>query len=126
MTFSRIPGRRLRHACACLVAVATLAACGGGTEQFEPFVAGRVFAFGDENSALTPTGRKYSVNGFTTVTNADGSSVEVADCAAQPLWVQSLAALYGYVFEECNPTGSGVTNGIMRAFAGAKVADFKV
>ena len=61
MTFSRISGRRLRHACACLAAIASLASCGGGTEQFETFVAGRVFAFGDENSALTATGQKYSV-----------------------------------------------------------------
>jgi outer membrane lipase/esterase len=97
-------------------AVVTLvAACGGGTSQFEPFIADRVFAFGDENSTLAADGRKYGVNGI----KADGS----LDCTLEPLWVQSVAADYGYVFAECNPATTGKTNAFMLATVGATVAD---
>jgi phospholipase/lecithinase/hemolysin len=92
-----------------------LAACGGGTSQYEPFVAGRVLVVGDDLSALTADGRKYAVNGI----NADGT----LNCAAELLWVQNVAAIYGHVFKECNPTGATTLNAIMRAAAGAKVAD---
>ena len=99
-----------------LAAAVLLTACGGGTSQYEPFVAGRVLVVGDDQSTLTSEGRKFAVNGL----NTDGSAL---DCTAEPLWVQSVAALYGYVFAECNPTASTNVNAIMRAAGGAKVAD---
>ncbi len=96
-------------------ATVLLAACGGGTTQYEPFVAGRVLVVGDDFSALDANGRKHAVNGL----KADGS----LDCAAEPLWVQTVASIYGHVFKECNPGGATTFNAIMRAAAGAKVAD---
>ena len=76
-----------------------------------------MFAFGDETSALTDTpagnGRKYSVNGL----GDDGN----VDCRLQPIWVQSVASLYGFVFAECNPTNLVEPKAFMYAAAGAKV-----
>jgi outer membrane lipase/esterase len=94
-----------------------LAACGGGTEQYEPFVAGRVLAFGDDNSALTTDGRRYGTNGLNTTTGA-------IDCNAQPIWVQNVAAYYGHVFAECNTaTPPATPRALMYAAPGARVAD---
>ncbi len=101
-----------RFAAAALV---LLAACGGGTTQYELFVPGRVFAFGDDMSALTADGRKYAVNGL----NANGA----VDCTLEPLWVQSVAVFYGFVFAQCNPTNSAAVNALMFAAAGARVAE---
>ncbi len=126
MIFSRIPGRRLRHAFACVAAIAGLTACGGGTSQYETFTAGRVLAFGDETSAINEDGTKYSINAVTTVANGDGSSTNTLSCSAQPNWVQSVASYYGYVFAECNPNGIDNPKALMLAAAGAKVADVKV
>jgi phospholipase/lecithinase/hemolysin len=92
-----------------------LAACGGGTSQYDPFIPGRLLVFGDESSTLTPNGRSYSVNAVTT----EGG----IDCAANPIWVQSLAGLYGFTFAECNTTSEPVPKARMLAFVGAKVAD---
>jgi hypothetical protein len=122
MIFSSIPGRRARHALAGLAAVAALAACGGGTSQYEPFIAERVFALGDEISLLTPDGRKYSVNATKTVT-ADGTTSTALDCVARPNWVQSLASIYGFVFAGCNPDNVETPKAIMLATEGAKAAD---
>ena len=102
MILSRLAHPRWPHAIAgLLAAVALLTACGGGTTQYEPFVAQRVFAFGDETSTLTSepagNGRKYSVNGLDDAGNVD--------CKLHPVWVQSVAQNYGYVFAECNPGG---------------------
>lgn len=97
-------------------ATVLLAACGGGTSQYEPFVAGRVLVVGDDFSALDANGRKHAVNG---INAADGS----LNCAAELLWVQTVASIYGHVFKECNPAGATTFNAIMRAAAGAKVAD---
>ncbi len=91
-----------------------IAACGGSTSQVDPFVPKRLLVFGDDSSALSQAGRKYGINGL----NANGN----LDCASQPLWVQSLAAVYGFEFAECNPT-SAEPKAFMRAFAGARVAD---
>jgi len=93
-----------------------LAACGGGTEQQEPFVPERYFAFGDDASAFTSDGRKYSMNGLNATTGA-------RDCNAQPLWIQQVAGLYGFVFAECNPENKTDIKAKTLAFAGAKVAD---
>ncbi len=109
----RLSGRLA--AWAAILAVGTFAACGGGTEQFDPFVPTRLLVFGDETSALTATGRSYSVNGL----NAQGAF----ECTLQPNWVQSLAALYGFGFAECNPNTSFEPSARNFAFAGAKVDD---
>ena len=123
MTFSSKPERRGRRALVGAALVAALAACGGGTSQYDPFVAVRVIAFGDEMSLITPDGRKYSVNATKTVTSPDGSTTVSLDCFAQPNWVQSLANIYGFVFPGCNPNNVAEPKGIMRAEAGAKAAD---
>lgn len=122
MTFRWIPGRARRGALAGL-ALALLAACGGGTSQYDPFEPQRLLAFGDESSALDSQGRKYSVNGLTTPT--DGSD-PVVDCTKFPNWVQQLAGLYAFVFAECNPNGTDSPKARMLASPGAKVADIKV
>jgi phospholipase/lecithinase/hemolysin len=114
--------RLQRHRAASRVMVAALAAgcavlmagCGGGTSQFEAFVPKRLLVFGDDTSTLTPTGRKYGVNGV----DAAGA----VDCAQQPIWVQSVASRYGFAFAECNPSFVEPA-AFMRAGAGAKVAD---
>lgn len=120
MTFTRPATPRWQRALASLLATAgLLAACGGGTSQYEPFVAERVFAFGDDNSAFTPlpagNGRKYSVNGLD-----DAGSV---DCRLLPIWVQSVASVYGFVFAECNPANVPEPRARSFAAAGARVAD---
>ena len=104
-------------ATATLAAVALVAACGGGTSQFEPFVAQRVFAFGDDSSALRSDGKRYGVNGVNATTGA-------IDCTLEPLWVQVIAGYYGFVFAECNLAATpAVPKAFMHAAAGAKVAD---
>ncbi|MDZ7589132.1 MAG: SGNH/GDSL hydrolase family protein [Rubrivivax sp.] len=107
-----------RVAAGLLAVAALVAACGGSTTQYEPFIAERVFAFGDETSVLTASpagnGLKYSINGL----DGDGN----VDCRLNPIWVQSVAALYGFVAAECNPNGLEPKATIF-AEAGAKVDD---
>jgi outer membrane lipase/esterase len=93
---------------------ALVVGCGGGTSQSDPFVPQRLLAFGDETSALSATGSKYSVNGLTTG--------NVLDCSLEPIWVQQLANAYGFAFTECNPT-SIEPKAFMRAVVGAQVDD---
>jgi len=114
MNFPVKLSRRWRPA-ALAVAAATLLGCGGGTSQIDSFIAQRVVAFGDELSTLTPDGRKYGVNRL--------DSQGALDCAAQPIWVQTVASLYGLVFAECNPAAVVVPGATMRAAAMARVAD---
>lgn len=120
MILSSKAARRWRlsvTAAAALAAAVIVAACGGGTSQFEPFVAERVFAFGDDTSALRADGTRYGVNGLDATTS-------VFDCRLDPLWVQVIASYYGFVFAECNvATPVAVPKAFMRAAAGAKVAD---
>ena len=100
-----------------------MAACGGG-ERRRNFRATRVVAFGDESSVIVDTnfdanGSKYSVNA--TVSETDATLA----CSLNPLWVQSVASLYGLVFPECNPAPTPVaapTSRIRAAF-GARAAD---
>lgn len=100
-------------------AVALIGACGGGTSQFDPFIAQRVFVFGDDNSALTSDGHRYGVNGVV-VTDA----ATTFDCTLNPLWVQSVAAYYGLVFEQCNTaTPPAVPKAFNVAAPGATVGD---
>ena len=98
-----------------LAALALTTACGGGSSQQEVFVPQRLLVFGDDNSVIAANGRKYSVNGLT------GASA--FDCALEPIWVQQLAGLYGFVFAECNPNATPTPRAIMRAGVGAQVAD---
>lgn len=119
MIFSRPAFARWPLAAAGLLALAAVvAACGGSTTQYEPFYADRVFAFGDETSALTElpagNGRNFSINGL----DADGN----VDCRLKPTWVQSLASLYGFVPAECNPNGLE-PRAFIFAEEGAKVSD---
>lgn len=102
MILSRLARAQWPRVAAGLLAVAALvAACGGSTSQYEPFIAQRVFAFGDETSALTGSpagnGLKYSINGL----DSEGN----VDCRLNVTWVQSVASLYGFVPAECNPNG---------------------
>ncbi len=97
------------------MARAVLAACGGGTSQFEAFVPERYFAFGDDTSSLEADGRKQGVN----VLGLDGK----IDCTLQPNWTQQMASSYGFVFAECNPGAATDLRARMYARVGAKVAD---
>lgn len=90
---------------AALLATALLAACGGSGDQIEPFQPTRVLAFGDEASLLTAQGRKYTVNSLDTN--------NVLDCTLNPIWTQTLAASYGLVFPQCNPTNVATTSRIL-------------
>ena len=120
MILSSKAARRWRLSVAAVTALtsaAMLAACGGGTSQFDPFIADRVFAFGDDSTALRSDGRRYGVNGLDATTS-------VFDCRLEPVWVQVIASYYGFVFSECNvATPAVVPKAFMRAAAGAKVAD---
>lgn len=119
MIFSSSAARRLQGTVAAAMSVAMLAlvaSCGGSTSQFETFVPQRLLAFGDENSTITASGRSYSVNGL--------DSAGRVDCTVQPVWVQTVAAIYGFVFAECNPN-SLEPKARMLAAEGTKVADLK-
>jgi outer membrane lipase/esterase len=117
MIFSSKAAQRLQRVVAGLASAAALAlaaSCGGGTTQYEPFVPQRLFAFGDETSALTGAGQRYGVNGL----DANGN----IDCLQQPIWVQQVAGYYGFSFAECNPSGLD-PQAKMLAAAGTRVAD---
>lgn len=127
MIFSTHPGPRLRRTLGVLAVLAALAGCGGGTEQQVAFFPDRVIAFGDESSALTDAGRKYSINGLPAITNADGSvTFGDFDCRLQPNWAQSVAAFYGFVVRQCNPGGATDLRALNFAAAGATVDDIKI
>jgi hypothetical protein len=117
MIFSSKAVQRLQRVVAGLATAATLvivASCGGSTTQYEPFVPKRLFAFGDESSTLTSTGRRYGVNGL----DAQGNF----DCALQPIWVQQVANFYGFAFAECNPANLA-PKAFMLAAEGTRIAD---
>jgi phospholipase/lecithinase/hemolysin len=109
--------RKPSAALAALAAALAVVACGGSTSQFETFVAERVFAFGDDASALTPEGRNYSVNGVNATTGA-------LDCNLRPTWVQVVAGYYGHTLAECNTaTPPATPRAFTRAAPGARVAE---
>jgi hypothetical protein len=101
------PRGRRRGAAARLVragaalAAALLVACGGSTSAYDPFVPERLFAFGDEASELKSSGRNWGVNGFNS-NNTEDTADDFEDCTVLPNWTQSLAAIYGFVFPQCN------------------------
>ena len=117
--------RAARRALKTLAAAAlvVLAACGGGTSQYEPFVPERLFAFGDEATALMPDGRNYAINGINDQGTTDDTSDDAFDCTLQANWVQSLAGVYGYAFPQCNPNAAKPEKATNYAAAGARVAD---
>ncbi|HEX6363435.1 MAG TPA: hypothetical protein VFZ93_10785 [Albitalea sp.] len=96
---------------AALGAALLLAACGGG-DQVDPFVPGRVIAFGDEASVVEDDGDKFTVNFV--------SDTGVKDCVQNPAWVQTVAGHYGLSFPEC--VGTGRPTGVIEAQPGATVA----
>ena len=102
---------------AALLGAALLASCGGG-DQKETFEAERVVVFGDESNVINTDGRKYTVNALKT-------DAVTPDCTLNPIWVQVVAAHYGRLFPECNPTNVPNPGGVMKAAFGAKVADVK-
>lgn len=116
----RSPGRRprasLRATLAALTAALAVVACGGSTSQYETFIAERVFAFGDEASALTSDGRSYSVNGVDATSGA-------IDCNLQPNWVQVIANYFGLRQAECNSTPPVEPRAFSLAAPGARVAE---
>lgn len=129
------PTRQPRRAAGALLAfvaaaLVLVAGCGGGTSQFEPFVPLRLFAFGDEASALTtesadgPAGRNYGINAKRDTKNTpDDTSDDEFDCTLQPNWVQSMASLYGFFFAECRAGRVDEPQARNRAAAGARVAE---
>jgi len=100
---------------ALLAAAALLASCGGG-EQVQTFIPSRVIALGDEFSVINTNGSKYTVNAL-----LSGSST-LFDCAASPIWIQTVAANYGLVFPQCPGTTPDPASRIYAA-NGAMVAD---
>ncbi len=113
MTISLVDIRRGALA-AVLCAASLLVACGGG-QPIERFVAKRLIVLGDETSALNSDGSKYSVSGF--------DINDVLNCAANPIWVQILANLYGLRFEQCAGGSVPPFTALMFAAPGAKVSD---
>lgn len=85
------------------LAAALLTACGGGTEQVQAFKPDRLIVLGDENSMIEDfvdaegrhDGFKYTLN--------DRSAATTGKCLALPNAAQSVAALYGFSFLQCNP-----------------------
>lgn len=85
------------------LAAALLAACGGGTSQVAAFKPDRLLVLGDESSLIEDfvdadgkhDGFKYSIN--------DRSATTTGKCQALPIAAQSVAALYGFAFRQCNP-----------------------
>ena len=115
MNPGRRTARRARLVLTGCVAAVLMAACGGGTSQFEAFQPEEYVAFGDETSLIRADGKRYTVNPLTT----NGA----VDCLAEPIWTQAVANQYTFVFQECNPDNATVFKAKMRATAGAQVAD---
>ena len=101
------------------LALALLAACGGGKGQIEPFKPTRLISFGDEQSLLTADGKRYGVNALKT-----GTTTGEVDCTGNPIWVQTLTSHFSLVLAQCNPDNKPVT-AFLRGAVGAKVADVK-
>jgi lysophospholipase L1-like esterase len=115
MKSSKVNGWGRAALLAGVLASALLASCGGG-QQVQSFTATRVIAFGDESSVINANGSKYTVNALL------ASSATAFDCGSNPIWIQSVAAIYGLVFPQCPGLVADPVNRIY-ATAGAMVAD---
>ena len=107
----------LRGALAACAAGVLLAACGGGTSQVDPFAPDRFIAFGDELSAFTDDGRKWSINAY----NSAGTAF---DCKLYPLWIQAVTDIYSMKFAQC-PAGTADAKAETVAVDGATIAGLK-
>jgi phospholipase/lecithinase/hemolysin len=114
MPMNPISCRRVLAAALVAAAMAaTLASCGGGTSQIEPFRPQQVIVLGDDSNLLTTDGKRYGVNGL--------DANNALACGALPVWTQQLAANFGISLDRCP---SGITPlGVTRAAFGAKAAD---
>lgn len=109
-----------------------LAGCGGG-DQVNSFRPQRLLVFGDEASVITSDGRKFTVNALdpldtTTADPDDRTDLQplgsAFNCGANRIWIQILAAQYGFSFDACNPvTGDTPQRGQIYAQAGSRIAD---
>lgn len=93
-----------------------MSACGGGSSQIDPFRPTRIISFGDETSAITTTGQKYTVNGIDPTTKLQA-------CQINPNWVQILATVFQLAFPQCNPDHIALPAGLMYAQVGARAED---
>jgi outer membrane lipase/esterase len=107
----------LRKAALAAGVALTLAACGGGSGQVEPFEPTRILAMGDQTSRLEADGRKYTVNAL-----VEGGTA--LDCETHPLWVQIVAEVFDLAFPQC-PGENTAPTGVMLATNGAKAADIQ-
>ena len=99
-----------------LMGALLLASCGGGGEQVQKFVPGRVLSFGDENSLMEPGGVKYTIN-----YKADAATA--IDCTQLQIWVQILANGFAVPFPQCPVSGISTSPSRMLAQNGARVSD---
>lgn len=113
--FLRLAARGARTAmvAVCAIVAGGLGACGGPTRAVEIFKPSRLVVLGDELSRVEADGRRYGINGL----ESDGVTVA---CAAQPVWSQSVANVFGVSVCPAGPQG---TASLMRAQAGAQAAD---
>ncbi|TDM08288.1 MAG: esterase [Ideonella sp. MAG2] len=95
MTFAPWASRLTAPLALLALSGALLVGCGGGTSQVDQFKPTRLLNFGDELSVLTADGKKYSVNAL--------DKDDALSCGGNPLWIQTVAARYGFTFEQCNP-----------------------
>lgn len=121
---SHIPfGPRWKLAGTATLAAVFAVACGGG-ESTNSFTASRIVAFGDETSVIVD--RKNDANGYKYSINAAvASNDDAVVCSAAPIWIQTVASIYGLVFPECNtatPPAVAPRSRIRAAF-GARAAD---
>jgi outer membrane lipase/esterase len=122
MTVKLSDGTRRALGCLALAAGLLVASCGGG-QQVSSFHPSRLVSFGDETSLIVDinndgNGSKYGVNA--TVSADDQTRV----CTGNPLWNQSVAAAYGFVFPQCNPPPAvDSPTSRIRATFGARAAD---
>jgi lysophospholipase L1-like esterase len=97
--------------------LAWLVACGGGTDQIEPFEPRQVILLGDETTVLTADGKRHGINGL----NANSTAI---DCGDLGIWSQILVANFGIALDRCNPNNV-TARAISRGAPGAKAADIE-